>query len=67
MKKNFLFTLVGAIGIATGFSSCKKCQTCTYTYQGVSESKEFCEDDFNSEDLYDQAVAYYVSLGANCD
>lgn len=54
--KKVLLSLSLIVFAAMGFTSCKKCQTCTTTveqtvlgiYQKTSVSDEYCGDDYNS-------------------
>ncbi len=62
MKKNFLLSLVGVLAVLLGFTSCKKCKTCSY--DGYTE--EICQDDFDTKDQYKAYVKLLESYGAKC-
>ena len=49
-------------GVSLGFSSCKKCQTCTYgTY-----SEDICQDDFDTKDEYKSYISLIEAFGGDC-
>ena len=58
MKKLLLLLCV----VAFGFTSCKKCQECTY----AGQTEEYCEDDFDSKDEYEASIELLEALGADC-
>jgi hypothetical protein len=71
MKKSLL-TVSLAVAFAFGFSSCKKCVTCSDCADGVELTDangntgtelEYCEDDFTSEEEYDASIALLESFG----
>ncbi len=61
MKKS-IYLMIAIFGL--GFASCKKCQTCTDCTLGVGNG-EYCQDDFDSKQQYDDAIAN-LEANANC-
>ncbi len=48
-------------------SGCTRCVTCDACPSGVQlESAEMCEDDFNSQEDFDQAVETAEGFGCSC-
>ena len=49
------------------FAGCSRCITCTDCPSNVQlESEEFCEDDFNTEADFNQAVSIAEGFGCSC-
>ena len=49
--------LIGSVAFVVGGSSCEKeetqeCCTITVTYDGITESDKYCEDDIEAEETY---------------
>lgn len=68
MNTNFKPILFGAVTILMLFvSGCTRCVSCTDCNPGVQlESAEYCENDFNSKDDFDQAIDLAESFGCAC-
>ncbi|MBG15297.1 MAG: hypothetical protein CL853_02975 [Crocinitomicaceae bacterium] len=47
-------------------SSCKKCQTCSITVLGATNTQEVCEENFNSKEEYEDWISAYESTGGEC-
>lgn len=60
--KKLLYLFVAVL--AFGLTSCDKCVDCTGCITGAGG--ELCEEDYNSKDEYDDAVALAESVGG-CD
>jgi hypothetical protein len=60
--KKLLYVFVAVL--AFGLTSCDKCVDCTGCALGADG--EICEEDYNSKDDYDDAVALAESAGG-CD
>jgi hypothetical protein len=49
------------------FAGCTRCVTCGQCPTGVTlESDEMCEDDFNTQEDFDQAVQLAEGFGCSC-
>ncbi len=74
MKNSKLLILLFAIGVfgLTSCSNCVECGTCpediilTDESGADVESLEICEDDADSKEEYDDAVAIIEGLGCEC-
>jgi hypothetical protein len=75
MKKSLLVLGVAAM-FGLGITSCNKCQTCgdcpdglTFTEEDGTESTEveICEDDADSKEEYDAAIALFEAFGCTCN
>ena len=66
MKKKILkITSIAIVSIL--FTSCSKCVDCTDCPDEVTlDQTEICQDDFDSVDDYDAAVALIEALGCDC-
>jgi hypothetical protein len=63
MKRTLLLLAVSALF----FTSCKKCVECTDCAEGVTlDQTEYCQDDFDSKDEYNSAVALIEAFGCDC-
>ena len=63
LKINFLVLLLIAI-FSIGCSKCVDCGSCP---EGVTlDATELCQDDFDSKEDYDQAVAVIEAFGCEC-
>lgn len=63
MKKTILLLAVSAFF----FTSCKKCVECTDCPDEVTlDQTELCQDDFDSKDDYNSAVALVEAFGCEC-
>ncbi len=60
MKKS-IYLLIALFGL--GFASCKKCQTCSDC--GVLNA-EYCEEDFDSKDEYNNWIDDLEANGCDC-
>lgn len=61
--KKILFLLA----LAFTFASCNKCVDCGDCPEGVTlEKTELCQDDFDSKDDYDAAVAIIEAFDCEC-
>lgn len=61
--KKILLLLV----LAFTFASCKKCVDCGECPEEVTlEQTEFCQDEFDDKDEYDQAIALIEAFGCDC-
>ena len=66
MKKKFLKIIAIAL-ISSFFTSCSKCVDCADCPEEVTlDSSEICQDDFDSKDEYDDAVALIEAFGCEC-
>ena len=65
-RKIVFAVLISAFGL--GFAGCtRRCVTCDACPSGVQlESAEMCEDDFNTEEDFDQAVQTAEGFGCSC-
>lgn len=61
MKKSFYLFFIALI--AVGFTSCKKCQTCTDC--GVLNA-EYCEEDFDDKEDYNAWIDDLEDNGCDC-
>lgn len=60
-----IFALVFAASLL--LAGCTRCVTCNACPAGVTlESEELCEDDFNSQTDFDQAVELAEGFGCTC-
>jgi hypothetical protein len=70
MKKSFTL-LAAALLVCIGFSSCKKCVTCSYTPPGEAQvSEEFCSTSSTERDAFEagqQIEAAFEGTTASCD
>ena len=66
MKKKLLqITTIALISIF--FTSCSKCVDCTSCPDEVTlDQSEICQDDFDSNEDYNTAVALVEGLGCEC-
>ena len=66
MKKKLL-QIITIILISAFFTSCSKCVDCADCPDEVtSPQTEICQDDFDSKDDYNLAVALIEALGCEC-
>ena len=66
MKKRFLQIIAVAL-LSTFFTSCSKCVDCADCPDEVTlEQTEICQDDFDSKDDYNRAVALTEAFGCEC-
>ena len=66
MKKKLLQIITITL-IAVFFTSCSKCVDCTDCPDEVTlEQTEICQDDFDSKDDYNSAVALIEAFGCEC-
>ena len=66
MKKRFLQIIAVAL-LSTFFTSCSKCVDCADCPDEVTlEQTEICQDDFDSKEDYNTAVALIEAFGCEC-
>ena len=66
MKKELLQIFTIAL-ISVFFTSCSKCVDCTDCPDEVTlEQTEICQDDFDSKEDYNKAVALAEAFGCEC-
>ena len=65
--KDKILQLFSLVIISIFFVSCSKCVECADCPSEVTlEQTEFCEDDFDSKEDYDAAVALVEAFGCEC-
>ncbi len=64
MKK--FITILSVTALIFGFASCNKCVTCTYE-DGLNETEEICENDYETKLEYDLVVGFSEGFGAVCE
>lgn len=64
MKK---LILVGAVAGLFAMVSCKKCVTCNNCNSSLTSGTELCEEDFSSEQAYNDGVAILEAAGCTCN
>ena len=66
MKKKFLQIITITL-ISAFFTSCSKCVDCADCPEEVTlDQTEICQDDFDSKDEYNSAVAVIEAFGCDC-
>ena len=66
MKKKIL-QIIAVTLVSVFFTSCTKCVDCTGCPEEVTlEQTEICQDDFDSNQDYNTAVALAEGLGCEC-
>ena len=66
MKKIF-FNIITIVLLSCFFSSCSKCVDCASCPEDVDLAEtEICEDDFDSKDEYNTAIALIEGFGCEC-
>ena len=66
MKKRLLQVLT-IVSISIFFTSCSKCVDCGDCPEDVTlDETELCQDDFDSKDEYNSAVALVEAFGCDC-
>lgn len=62
-----LIPIVVLLAFSLFFAGCTRCVTCGQCPSGVTlESDEICEDDFNTQEDFDQAVELAEGFGCSC-
>lgn len=62
--KKFYFSLLMVAFFAVGCSKCVECGDCPE--EVTLDQSELCQDDFDSKDDYDAAVAIIEAFGCDC-
>lgn len=67
LSPRFVFVVLFSV-LSLGLAGCtSRCVTCEACPSGVQlESAEICEDDFNTEEDFDQAVQTAEGFGCSC-
>jgi hypothetical protein len=66
MKNRFLQIIALAL-VSAFFTSCSKCVDCADCPEEVTlDQTEICQDDFDSKDEYNSAVAVIEAFGCDC-
>ena len=68
---NFILKIASMLLLVVGFTSCGDdddgCKTCSISYGGQTYTEEVCEEDFDSQEEYNQYLAAVALLGGDCN